>query len=87
MSNYPPGVTGFEPEIAGYDERDNRRTVTCSHDDTPHYVEGDEFEGDVAGTEYIVPCYAIVFEWTCPVCGADKETDFPDDSRWDGVDI
>ena len=30
MSNYPPGVTGNEPQIAGYDERDEiREVVEC----------------------------------------------------------
>jgi hypothetical protein len=32
MSNYPPGVTGNEPQIAGYDERDMFRDVgECTH--------------------------------------------------------
>lgn len=30
-SNYPPGVTGFEPQIAGYPER--VRHVTCDRQD------------------------------------------------------
>ena len=29
MNNYPPGVTGFEPQIAGYDEVESVREVEC----------------------------------------------------------
>lgn len=33
MSNYPPGVTGFEPQIAGYPERPECDTPHGLHDE------------------------------------------------------
>lgn len=42
MSNYPPGVTGFEPEIAGYDEFE--QSLDC----------GAEWEGEFMAPEGVV---------------------------------
>ena len=57
--NYPPGVTGFEPQIAGYDEADGAQELECACG----------WVGEVPTTEYIsmgeVTWYA---EWICPKC-------------------
>jgi hypothetical protein len=72
MSNYPPGVTGFEPEIAGYDERDGEDVeLECTHC---------EYAGIVPSTLVLVDAYTVVQEWTCPECEHDysKEIDVED---------
>lgn len=68
MSNYPPGVTGFEPEIAGYDERD---------------VVLDEFYCRTCEVEQVqvdavvmqATAYTTVTVTVCPLCGATTETE------------
>ena len=37
MSNYPSGVTGNEPQIAGW----NPHCAYCGHDYDEHWVEGE----------------------------------------------
>ena len=70
-SNYPPGVSGFEPEISGYDEREILREVYCTVDGCS------EFEGIVLCTEVETSrgYYTINGNrsWTCPACGTDNE--------------
>jgi len=77
MNNYPPGVTGREPQIAGFD------------DETDEYRECD---GEVYNdeTDESTPCVfagkvSIGWSgrrgfWTCPVCDRDNadEADEPD---------
>ena len=53
LSNLPPGVSGFEPEIAGYDEAN--LYVTCSACEWDGYVDG--YWTD-----------RTLFTFTCPVC-------------------
>ena len=73
MSNYPPGVSGFEPEISGYDEREIEREVYCPEETCS------EFESEV-----VVLCVEVETSrgyytingnrsWTCPACGTDHE--------------
>jgi acetone carboxylase gamma subunit len=66
LSNYPPGVSGNEPEIAGGHEFSNVRTHACDNESCSQYgVEDVEAEVDITlayDTEY--------FEWVCPTCGA-----------------
>lgn len=74
MSNYPPGVTGFEPQIAGYDESSGPdEEFECDHC---------EFAGTVETILVYVERYTIVQEWTCPECEHDysRERD-PEDFR------
>ena len=72
-SNYPPGVSGFEPQIAGYDEREVEREVYCTVETCR------EFESEV-----IVLCTEVATSrevytinghrfWTCPACGTEHE--------------
>ena len=70
-SNYPPGVSGFEPQIAGYDEREVMREVYCPVDICS------EFEVVVLCTEVETSrgYYTIIGNrsWTCPACGTENE--------------
>ncbi|MGE0403122.1 MAG: hypothetical protein AB7T06_40825, partial [Kofleriaceae bacterium] len=84
MSNYPPGVTGFEPQIAGAEiERADTRTVpgcrmlgevvivaTGSHAQTG--VECDFEGGDVEG-ELNGDRFTATFYWDCPKCGTEND--------------
>lgn len=67
MSNYPPGVTGNEYEIAGPD-REFTDERECDHCDRLVTVD--------------VVQYRWEEWWTCPACGGDNqrvnEPDFPD---------
>jgi hypothetical protein len=70
MSNYPPGVTGREYEIAGADaEWTETKTVHCQMEDCPRFEEEVEVELDLQSYRG---------EWwgtyTCPTC--DKDSDF-----------
>ena len=70
-SNYPPGVSGFEPQIAGYDEREVMCEVYCPVD------ECSEFSGQVLCTEVSTSrgdhlIYGNRY-WTCPACGENNE--------------
>jgi len=67
MSNYPPGVTGSEPEIAGYDEKDGLQEVECGNDPCTYTLEVGTTEVYSHG---IVTWYA---EWTCPSCNESNE--------------
>ena len=67
MSNYPPGVTGFEPEIAGYDERDNIREVDCGYDPCRYALEVPVTE---TYSHDVVQWYAV---WVCPSCNEENE--------------
>ena len=62
MSNYPPGVTGSEPEIAGYDEKDGLQEVECGNDPCTYALE--------VGTSEVYSHGIVtwVAEWTCPSC-------------------
>ena len=69
-SNYPPGVSGFEPNIIGYDEREVDTEVDCPADEC-------DFLGTVSCTEVSTSRgdYLIYGDryWTCPACGTDNE--------------
>lgn len=79
MSNYPPGVSGNEPEIAGYPERDMTLKVTCTYSGTASFSDGIpldwecDYEGKADGTAVF---YAgeTWFYWECPNCGHENET-------------
>ena len=65
MSNYPPGVTGYERQIAGDHEMEESLTVDeCQHEDCD--FEGGEADGTVYNHE--------TFEWVCPY-GHENEMD------------
>lgn len=86
-SNYPPGVTGFEPQIAGYDSSEDvdHREASCQNDECVEFDITDERE-IVLKKEY--GSHNVVFEYwtyTCPVCktSADFEREYEDDG-YDG---
>jgi hypothetical protein len=69
MSNYPPGVTGYEYEIAGAEAyyRGNR-SVYCTDDDCPAFeilvdvdIDLESYDGNEWGT------------WECSVCARSYE--------------
>lgn len=83
MSNYPPGVTGFEPQIAGAAETDGYHEVS----ECPNLGEfvttrisptrvsavmcafaGGEVPGVFTGDHALV-----TFWWECPSCGAEHD--------------
>lgn len=86
LSNYPDGVTGNEPQIAGYpidtDFRDDRE-VYCQNDECKAFEQVEEEEVVVeqwGGKSWVTERW----EWTCPVCSHRTEftTEFdptPDD--------
>ena len=69
MSNYPPGVSGSEPQIAGYDEREGLMEVSCGYDPCTYTLE--------VGTSEVYNHDIIewVAEWKCPNCGEDNSTE------------
>lgn len=78
MNNYPPGVTGFEPQIAGYPEIPMSAEVECPAGGTHSYSDGDYdwdcgFGGLVKGSA-INYDGEVIFYWECPECGKDNET-------------
>ena len=86
-SNYPPGVTGFEPQITGYDSSEDidHREASCQNDECAEFDITEERE-IVLTKEYT--SHNVVFEyWTykCPTCGtsADFEREYEDDG-YDG---
>ena len=69
MSNYPPGVTGNEPQIAGPDsERQDRDERECAQCDFNDEVTIEEVRYGYTTMEY----------WTCPECGYEHENDVTD---------
>lgn len=86
-SNYPPGVTGFEPQIAGYDSKESvdHREASCQNDECVEFDDVKERE-IVLTKEYA--SHNVVFEnwsWACPTCGlsSDFEREYEDDG-YDG---
>ena len=65
MSNYPPGVSGNEPEIAGYPEREITRTMQCTNE----LCELFEIDADVEGVEYLWGGGQASFDGECAMCG------------------
>lgn len=100
MSNYPPGVTGFEPQIAGSHEADDRMEVgQCEQLGevvierlSPRRVRGlvcTFEEGEVDGMIYD----HVLFVWECPSCRTENELEIDppeppeyDRDSWDGGD-
>jgi hypothetical protein len=85
-SNYPPGVTGFEPQIAGYDSSEDvdHREASCQNDECAEFDKLEERE-IILRKEY---AGSVVFEYwtyTCLVCktSADFESEYEDDG-YDG---
>lgn len=76
MSNYPDGVTGFEPQIAGYPEID-LHDVECVGGwvDTPDGPDSCDWSGDLPDTPYTD--YGVAW-WNCPRCGTYNETELDD---------
>lgn len=58
MSNYPPGVTGNEPQIAGpsYEEEVERTCGSCGTTDL-----------------VVIQGYGYLITWQCAECGEDHE--------------
>lgn len=72
MSNYPAGVTGWEPQIAGPEfESEKMEQMACD--------EECGFDGEVPVTEvsyrgdYMVSVY-----WTCPRCNRSHDFEYED---------
>lgn len=69
-SNYPPGVSGNEPQITGYDERDATREALCANDECARF----DVPQDAEGTEYLLTAAMygnpaeIEFVWECTCC-------------------
>jgi rubredoxin len=63
MSNYPAGVSGNEPEIAGYPEREVVAVVECDDGDG-----GCGVSSSALTTEFLIGSDEIEVQWTCPLC-------------------
>ncbi len=73
MSNYPPGVSGFEPQIAGYPEREETREVgPCGQGDGEVDC---PFEGGAVAGTFVGDEHGGTFYWGCPMCGNEIDTD------------
>lgn len=85
-SNYPPGVTGFEPEIAGYDENEfeDGREASCQNDECSEFDIVEERMVDV--TRWYTHGTVVNERWTykCPKCGT--SADFESEWEYDGYD-
>jgi hypothetical protein len=85
-SNYPPGVSGFEPEIVGRDSREDidHREASCQNDECVEFDKLEERE-IILTKEY--SSHNVIFEfWTykCPTCGT--SADFESEYEYDGYD-
>jgi hypothetical protein len=83
-SNYPPGVSGNEPEIAGFDvahEMDHRE-VACDNEECTEYQQHAEQFVEVA-REYQTYVLFESWEWTCPKCG--DKTSYDDEIDYDDM--
>ena len=87
MSNYPPGVTGRELQIAGPDWEDEIE-VTCRAKNVTWLVAAAgekgkaapklmDFDFDECPYEGAVDAwgYHRVTHWTCPACGTEHDVD------------
>jgi hypothetical protein len=81
MSNYPPGVTGNEYEIAGGVETELTITASCEN------TECAEYGADVDDQEVLAEAYGgtVTYDWDCPVCGTTSSYE-RDESEWDDRD-
>lgn len=91
MSNYPPGVTGNEPAIAGLAEG-NAKNLECAASTDGEFTVTDEagkgwtvnasyecpWEGDV-DAQYGGTKGCPIRYWTCPLCGHEHEDELSDD--------
>ena len=77
MSNYPPGVTGWEPQIAGPEsESEKMDEMVCDEDCG--------FGGEVLVTEVRYRAdYMVYVEWTCPRCGRTHDFEYVDEPDYD----
>lgn len=67
-SNYPPGVSGWEPQIAGYDEYESTLDTECWNDECPKFEVTVEADVDVwvdRGTHR--------YTYKCPTCNQDTD--------------
>ena len=67
MSNYPPGVTGFEPQIAGYPE--GEAPHTCDSSECEHHDDAWPFYEDNGVRQYD----------DCESCGVPQMEVWPED--------
>lgn len=70
--DYPPGVTGFEPQIVGGDEVEDYSPQTCRVCD---------FEDEVRVLR-VFEDHQVVEHWECPECGTEQATDVT--AEWEG---
>jgi hypothetical protein len=68
-SNYPPGVTGFEPQIAGTRESESLQELDCGNDECDACYEVPSFE------EYSHGEVTWFAEWICKECGEENSRD------------
>ena len=71
LSNYPPGVTGFEPEIAGYEEWSEKRECEATVYDENDNESFCDFRGVVDGW-----VDGEKLRWDCPKCGNEASEDY-----------
>jgi hypothetical protein len=65
-SNYPPGVSGFEPQIAGANESESIQELNCGNDECDACYEVPTIEDWAHDT---VVWFA---EWVCIKCGEEN---------------
>jgi hypothetical protein len=79
-SNYPPGVTGFETQIAGVDSEltVDHREASCQNDECAEFDKTEERQVDLE-TYYDRHSVYETWSWSCPVCNSratfDREYD------------
>lgn len=86
-SNYPPGVSGSEPQIVGYDENEleDLRECACQNEECSEFEKYEEHMVDV--TRWYTHRIVVNEQWefTCPKCGDKSEWDREyEDDGYDG---
>ena len=83
MSNYPPGVTGNEPQIAGYDGCDE---CLCADPREPWSYSPDEDGNLLTACEHTGPCDCDTCDCGCHSNGDDVDEFTEPDLVDDGYD-
>ncbi len=83
-SNYPPGVSGFETQIAGVDSKltVDHREASCQNDECTEFDKTEERQVDLE-TYYEYGTAYETWNYTCRACGRqagfDREFDLSDE--------
>jgi hypothetical protein len=66
LNNLPPGVSGFEPQIAGAHESESVQELDCGNDECDACYEVPSME------EHFYDVVTWTAEWVCSKCGEEN---------------